>query len=146
MREVEPFDLDSSILRERVFMRLAGLAPLQAIIVVAASTSIGHAAERKLTGPEIAALFAGNSVEGVWGARHYRSYFGADGSTLYQAAGEPQQSGRWRASDTQYCSVWEMGGESCYDIFEDGTTVIWGAPDSGKRYESTLIEGKAVPW
>lgn len=39
-----------------------------------------------------------------------------------------------------------MGGESCYDIFEDGTKVIWGAPESGKRYESTLIEGKAVPW
>jgi len=127
-------------------MRLAGLAPLSAIAFVAAGASIGHAAERKLTGPEIAALFAGNSVEGMWGTKHYRSYFGTDGSTLYQAVGEPQQAGRWRASETQYCSKWEMGGESCYDIFQDGDRVIWSAPESGHRYESTLIEGKAVPW
>lgn len=98
------------------------------------------AAERKLTGDEIYKLLAGNSVHGMWGQTEYKSYFGADGTTLYHAKGRDASTGRWRTTATQYCSTWN-DHESCYDLYMDGNTIVWYVAETGHRYPSTLIMG-----
>jgi hypothetical protein len=35
---------------------------------------------------------------------------------------------------------------TCYDVYRDGEQIIWVNPDSGNRYGSVLMVGKAVPW
>jgi hypothetical protein len=55
------------------------------------------------------------------------------------------ERGHWRAAHDQYCSKWQMSGESCYDIHRDGDRIIWIIPSSGMRYDSTLIRGEATP-
>jgi hypothetical protein len=130
---------------------MAVLFPRLRFIALAAFVAIGATPAQagepvKLTGPEIKALFDGNSVDGIWGQAHYHSYFDPAGMTLYQEEGRPPQEGRWHISDTQYCSRWEPGGTSCYDIYRDGEQIIWVGPDSSHRYSSVLISGKAVPW
>ena len=102
------------------------------------------AAERKLTTDEIQTAFAGNSVHGLWDKTEYYSFFGANGLTTYTTK-RGTDRGHWRAKNDQYCSQWQMGGESCYDILQDGDKIIWVLPSSGKRYESTLIPGDAPP-
>ena len=103
-----------------------------------------QAAETKLTADEIKQTFAGNSVHGQWGSTEYYSFFDADGSTSYTTKGGTDW-GRWAAAHDQYCSKWQMSGESCYDIQRDGDRIIWIIPSSGTRYDSTLIPGQATP-
>lgn len=99
----------------------------------------------KLSGPEIKALFSGNTVHGTWAGREYWSFFAADGWTTYQPAGGKPQDGRWGVSATQYCSTWENSGSQCYDILKDGETIVWSVPSSGNRYNSALLPGNQLP-
>jgi hypothetical protein len=120
-------------------MRFLSLA---VILLLAAASA--RAEERKLTTDEIQAVFAGNSVHGQWGKTEYYSFFGVNGLTTYTTR-QGTDRGHWHASNDQYCSVWQMSGESCYDILQDGDQIIWVLPSSGKRYPSTLIPGDAPP-
>ncbi|MFM9843670.1 MAG: hypothetical protein ACKVOI_11935 [Dongiaceae bacterium] len=115
---------------------------LPAILVIAIAAAPCAAAEKKLTTDEIQSAFAGNSVHGLWGDTEYYSFFDARGLTTYTTR-QGTDRGHWRAKNDQYCSVWQMGGESCYDILQDGDKIIWVLPSSGKRYESTLMPGDA---
>ena len=98
----------------------------------------------KLTGPEIKALFTGNTVHGDWAGKEYWSYFGADGWTTYLAKGGKPDDGRWYASATQYCSTWHSGGATCYDIYKDGDQIVWETAEK-HRYASTLLTGDQIP-
>jgi len=102
--------------------------------------SIG--AEKKLTTDEIQQAFAGNTVHGMWGQTEYYSYFDPSGATDYTTK-RGTDRGRWHAAHDQYCSQWQMSGESCYDIYRDGDRIIWVVPSSGARYGSTLMPGAA---
>jgi len=102
------------------------------------------AAEKKLTTEEIQSAFAGNTVHGMWGQTEYYSFFDANGVTDYTTK-RGAERGHWRAAHDQYCSKWQMSGESCYDIQRDGDRIIWIVPSSGTRYDSTLIPGQATP-
>ena len=99
----------------------------------------------KLSGAEIKAAFSGNTVHGQWAGKEYWSYFADDGWTVYLPAGGDRSNGRWGVNATQYCSTWPQGGTSCYDIYRDGTSIVWGVPSSGARYESTLLDGNQLP-
>ena len=114
------------------------------IIVTAAFALPLQAAEQKLTSDEIKQAFTGNSVHGFWGETEYYSFFDGDGSTSYTTK-RGTDWGRWAAAHDQYCSKWQMSGESCYDIYRDGDKIIWVVPASGKRYDSTLLSGKPEP-
>lgn len=82
-------------------------------------------------------------MQGFWGETEYRSYFDPNGTTIYATrAGE--DFGTWRVKGDQYCSVWAGYGEGCYDLLRDGDRIIWLVPRTGKRYPSTLVEGKAL--
>lgn len=114
------------------------------LIAALAVPSVAAAEEKKLTTDEITQAFAGNSVHGMWGDTEYYSYFDAAGFTDYSTKGGTDR-GQWRAAHDQYCSKWQMSGESCYDILRDGDKIIWIVPSSGKRYESELVAGRADP-
>ena len=101
---------------------------------------------KPLTGAEIATLLVGNSIEGSWGgSSHFRSYFAADGTTLYQPEGQPPEQGRWKVVGDQYCSVAD-DGDACFNLYRDGDSLIWEDPNSQTRFPSSVIKGKAVPW
>jgi hypothetical protein len=102
------------------------------------------AEERKLATDEIRKAFAGNSVHGMWGQTEYYSFFDPGGSTDYTTK-RGTDRGRWRAAHDQYCSQWQMSGESCYDIYRDGDRIIWVVPSSGARYDSTLVPDRRRP-
>jgi hypothetical protein len=76
--------------------------------------------------------------------RKYYSFFDPNGATDYTTRNGIDR-GHWRAAHDQYCSKWQMSGESCYDIYRDGDRIIWIVPSSGIRYDSTLIPGEAKP-
>ena len=115
-------------------------------LAILLATGPARAEPKKLTAAGIAEALAGNTIEGLWGATPYRSYFDADGTTLYQAEGRPVDRGRWRAdaAKDQYCSWWEQSGWSCYEIYREGETIIWAIPRSDTRYPSTLLEGRRL--
>lgn len=121
----------------------ARILPLLLTAALAAS-SPAAAEEKKLSTDEIRQALDGNSVHGMWGGTEYYSYFDPGGFTDYTTKGGTDR-GRWRAAHDQYCSTWQMSGESCYDILRDGDSIIWIVPSSGKRYESELIAGRATP-
>ena len=73
----------------------------------------------------------------------YYSFFDPGGATDYTTR-RGTDRGRWHAAHDQYCSQWQMSGESCYDIYRDGDRIIWVIPSSGTRYDSTLMPGAAT--
>jgi hypothetical protein len=122
-------------------------APLLLVASLACCISAARPAvaeEKKLTTDEIQHAFAGNTVHGMWGQTEYYSFFDPKGATDYTTKSGTER-GHWRAAHDQYCSKWQMSGESCYDIHRDGDRIIWIVPSSGTRYDSTLIPGEATP-
>jgi hypothetical protein len=122
----------------RIPLLLAG-----ALACCSVAASSAGAGERKLTTDEIQKAFAGNSVHGMWGQTEYYSFFDPGGATDYTTK-RGTDRGRWHAAHDQYCSQWQMSGESCYDIYRDGDRIIWVVPSSGARYDSTLVPGQAT--
>jgi len=101
------------------------------------------AEEKKLTADEIQKAFAGKTGPGIWGQTEYDGFFDANGATDYTTTSGTDRGHR-RAAHDQYCSQWQMSGESCYDICRDGDRVIRVVPSSGTRYDSALISGQAT--
>lgn len=114
------------------------------LIILLLSTGAALAEPVKLSGPEIKALLSGNTVHGDWAGSEYWSYFGPDGWTTYLSKGGKPADGRWGVSSTQYCSTWDPGGTSCYDIYRDGDLVLWGTKND-QRYKSELLNGNQLP-
>ena len=77
----------------------------------------------------------------MWGETEYKSFFEVDGVTVYHAKGRDPDRGRWRTSDSQYCSTWR-DAESCYDLYRYGDKIIWVVPEDGHRYSSRLVKGE----
>lgn len=125
-----------------MFIRMMPPALIAAALLAVAPAA--GAGEAKLATADIQQALAGNSVHGMWGDTEYYSYFDASGFTDYTTRGGTDR-GRWRAAHDQYCSTWQMSGESCYDIHRDGDRIIWVVPSSGARHDSALIPGRATP-
>ena len=105
------------------------------------------AAELKLSAVEIQRVLTGNTIEGIWRGTPYRSFFAADGTTIYAAQGEEPTIGRWQADSVkgQYCSKWGAFGWDCYDLYSDGAdNIIWVVPSDGYRSTSSLLMGRQL--
>jgi len=99
-----------------------------------ATASDNATAWRTLAGAAIEAVLEGKTIEYTDG-KGITQQFNADGSTIY-AEGRPS-FGRWRVSDTQYCSVWPpASGWVCYDVLlsADENSVRF-VGDSGRIWE-----------
>jgi len=132
-------------MRRRPRRRVILAALLLALLTIGAGSSARAQDLVPLTGAEIATLLAGNSIEGTWGPSHFRSYFAPDGTTLYQPQGQQPEQGHWKVAGDQYCSVADEG-DVCFNLYRDGEDLVWEDPNSGKRFPSNVIQGKAVPW
>ncbi len=106
------------------------------------------AQEQKLTAGQITEVLTGNTAVGVIGGKPYRQFFDADGRTWYVPDGEPADLGKWRSdpASNQYCSWWERGGWSCYDVFGEGNAIAWVTPDGKTRYDAKVLSGRQVTW
>lgn len=62
----------------------------------------------KLTADEITDLLTGNTAIGKWFGVPYRSFFGADGITIYAQDGSRSTRGQWRVDPErdEYQSIW----------------------------------------
>ena len=97
-----------------------------------------------LKSPEIERLLTDNTVEGVWDSKHYKSYFGADGVTIYAPENGEQQVGKWRvAPDTnQYESFFDAVGWTAYTVLSTDAGFAW--MHGGETYPFAVIEGRAL--
>lgn len=105
------------------------------------------AGNTQLTAPEIEALLAGNTVNGVWAGSNYTQYFSEGGVTVYIPEGGHPDEGRWRANhDTnEYESWWRSTGWTPYVIVRTGSGEL--AYVNGEKLEPfTVTEGKQVDW
>ena len=105
------------------------------------------AGERKLSAAEIEEALTGNTIEGDWAGRPYKSYFDPSGSTIYAEDGRQPSMGRWKADAVKgaYCSWWEVSGWACYEVLDGGPDrIIWVSPGSGKHYPAKVLTGKQL--
>jgi len=99
--------------------------------------SMPAAAEEPLTGEEIAAALTGHTAFYDEGARQY---FDAAGWTDYIEPSGPPDRGKWEVRGDQYCSWWERGGWSCYDVTGSGNRITF-ISGRGTLYPGELVEG-----
>ena len=81
------------------------------------------AAERTLTGPEIAPFLQGIVSMG----ENSRQTFSHDGTTSYSENGR-YSAGRWQVQGDKYCSQWPPNTAwACYNVTidEEAGTIIW---------------------
>ena len=112
-------------------------------VIYASATAM--AAERKLSASEIQVFLSGNTAVSTGSGASYKQFFDPDGATLYLPEGGREDRGKWRADPAkqQYCSWWERGGWSCYDMFETEDGIIWRSP-GGRDYPARLLEGNRL--
>ena len=125
-------------------MKLLTGALLALILLCAGQASAVE--ERRLTAAEIKVMLSGKTAISTGGGNPYRQYFDPDGSTLYLPEGAPADTGKWRTDrDKQlYCSWWERGGWSCYEIYETGEMeILWRSP-GGRDFPARLVEGRQL--
>lgn len=129
--------------------RRAALSAVFAAALVAALLALGpntpaSAEERKLSAVEIEDMLIGNTIEGLWAGHPYKQFFDASGNTLYVEDGRQPSMGRWKADKEKdaFCSWWEVGGWSCYEVLDGGpNTILWVAPGSGEKYPAKVLPG-----
>jgi hypothetical protein len=121
-------------------VRLAVLAAL----LLFASAAANAAEERKLSAAEIQAALNGKTAVSIGGSP-YRQYFDPSGVTIYLPEGGREDRGKWEADEAkqQYCSWWERGGWSCYDLFETEEGIVWRG-ESGSEYRARLLDGRQL--
>ena len=126
-------------------LRRNALSVLLAAALLALVPALPAAAEaRKLSAAEIEDKLVGNTVEGLWAGRPYKQFFDGSGNTLYVEDGRQPSMGRWKADAEKnaYCSWWEVGGWSCYEVLDGGPdTIIWVSPGSGEEYPAKVLPG-----
>ncbi|WP_299622002.1 hypothetical protein [Pelagibius sp.] len=119
---------------------------LVAGLTVFASLPFPALADEKLTAAEIRTLLDGRTALGNWRGTDTRQYFATSGLTVYLEKGGIPDEGKWRVDEAknQYCSWWQRGGWSCYDVETDGATHYWVSPGSDYRSPFTMTDGRQM--
>lgn len=98
--------------------------------------------ERPLSGAEIEAAITDRTAIYDDGATQY---FSSAGWSDYVTKGGPPDRGKWEVRGDQYCSWWERGGWSCYDVTgtvaDGGDRITWIAPSRGTTYPGRMVDG-----
>jgi hypothetical protein len=117
--------------------------PASSISTVSTSTVVTGPA--RLTGAEIRALLADNTVSGqATNGQLYFAWFGHDGRLKYRQD-DFRDGGGWRiASDSQFCSTLtriNVGVEDCYSLYREGAAFRFDRPDGQKIGSFTVLPG-----
>jgi len=120
------------------WMTLSSVLTCIAMLGTFASAAAADRSWIALQGEAIRTALEGRTVQYTDDSKATQE-FNADGSTIY-AEGRPS-FGRWRASETQYCSTWPpASGWVCYDVFlaaDDKTVRFVG--DSGRIWDGDYL-------
>ena len=100
------------------------LLPIVGMVMWAAAA---HAADKPhlLTPDEIKTTFATGTAFSATApsGKVVMFTFKADGSALSAAKGQKKGTkGKWRVSDTGYCTTWGKNAEHCYTVRQTGTS------------------------
>lgn len=100
------------------------------------------AQDTALTAPEVQHLLSGNTAEGQWDGAHYKSYFDADGTTIYAPANDDPLRGKWRvnAQTGQYESFFDAVGWTGYTVLRTDAGFAW--QHDGQSYPFSVVEGR----
>ena len=98
---------------------------------------------RKLSGPEIKAVFSDNIDEGQTkkGLRMTINY-NSDGSLVGELSNGRRDSGKWWVDRDYLCRRWNKfgrGKKGCYEILVSGNKVIWLSARDGKKIAEKTI-------
>ncbi len=118
---------------------IAGLAVL-------ALAPLSASADEKLTAAQIQELLDGRTALGNWRGTETRQFFESTGATVYLPKGGVPDEGRWKVDEAkdQYCSWWQRGGWSCYDVETDGAAYYWVTPGDDYRSPFTMTDGRQM--
>ncbi|WP_324753136.1 hypothetical protein [Roseovarius sp. Pro17] len=117
------------------------IAATTALLLGAAGTA-AYAEGDTLSAPEVERLLTGNTAEGKWDGNSYRSYFGADGITIYQPQTGERLTGKWRVDEGTglYESFWDTVGWTAYAVMRTDEGFAWSL--DGKTYPFAMLEGR----
>ena len=96
-----------------------------ALALVTCAMASAEAAEKKLAGSEITALYSGANTHGSTpsGGGTYHASYKADGTMSLQS-GSYADTGKWSVEGDHYCSQWAKsrdGAKLCFEVYaEDG--------------------------
>lgn len=97
--------------------------------------------QRRLLGPEIATMLTDRTATYPDGAKQF---FSAAGWTDYVEENGAVDRGRWEVRDDWYCSWWERGGWSCYEVTSAWQDVIFIGVDSRKEFPGRMTDGNQL--
>jgi len=125
--------------------RRSALAAILALTVMMPALSIAQKVQ--LDAAEIEELLAGNTIDGTWAGSEYKSYYGADGITVYVPDGGNADEGKWRVNpdNNTYESWWESTGWTPYKVLHEGDVYYW-VDSEGDEHPFVVMEGKQVSW
>jgi hypothetical protein len=113
-----------------------------AFLVVALVAAPSQAMEqRRLIGSQIEMILNDRTARYADGARQF---FSAAGWTDYRDADGTVDRGRWEVRGNQYCSWWERGGWSCYDVMNAWQDVTFIGAESGRTYLARMADGNQL--
>ncbi len=114
-------------------IQLARSRAATALAAASLITTVAHAAEpvtpEQIKAQWVGVTLAGQTAQGGFAQLH----LAADGSAWVRA-GNMYDTGRWRLSDTGYCTTWRRlrgGEESCFTVQREG-----------ERYRIYFADGK----
>jgi hypothetical protein len=128
---------------------LAGEFHVRPKLARASSASGFHA----LSGAEITARLAGNTVAGVEDGENYVEYLSPTG-TLFGRAESGRYLGAWRVEGNKFCFRYEPEAEEgknaqvgvweCHPVTLNGQSIYWSEDaDASDPVEATLLSGNA---
>jgi hypothetical protein len=124
----------------------APVYPAAPVVVPYSGTTMSPAVvPARLTAPEISALVANNTVEGVGSnGRPYHVYFVRDGRLKFRQD-DYVDGGSWRVTtDGRLCSTMtriNVGVEECYSIYRNGANFRFDRPDGNQVGTFAVLPG-----
>lgn len=108
------------------------------LVSLLALSAVAQAADRLLTGAEIAERLSGHTYRHADVTKKVEQIFHVSGDTYY-IEDSAQSQGRWEVRGDQYCSQWPPGESwSCYTVAIDGEVLTF-ISKNGARYPVVKI-------
>ncbi|HEY9037506.1 MAG TPA: hypothetical protein VIN05_00990 [Roseovarius sp.] len=125
-------------MRRRFFLNLLACCAF----ALGGSAASVLAQETRMSAEEISRLLSGNTAEGQWEGKAYKSYFAADGTTIFAPGNADALIGKWRVnSDSQELeSFFDAVGWTGYAVVRTDTGFAW--MKDGEAYPFLVFEGR----